>query len=117
MVKMLEMLFTSKTRTKLLTYFLFSAEKCRLRELARNLKLPVSAVSRELSNLQKLSLVRKDKDYFAANSDSNIFQDIRNIFLKTDAFALELKGALKNKPLEFAFVFGSFANESYNLDS
>ncbi|MBU0457374.1 MAG: nucleotidyltransferase domain-containing protein [Nanoarchaeota archaeon] len=114
---MLEKLFTSKTRIKLLTHLLFSTEEYKLRELSRKLKIPVSAVSRELKNLQNISLVKKEKEHFTINSDSNILLELRNIFIKTDAFKIELEKSLESKLIQFAFVFGSFANETYTAES
>lgn len=114
---MLEKLFTSKIRVKLLIHFLFSKEKFKLRELARKLKLPVSAVSRELRNLQELSIIKKEKDYFTINEDCNFLPELRNLFLKTDAFKVEFEKALKKKPIDFALIFGSFAEEKYTAES
>lgn len=114
---MLEDLFTSKTRTKLLLYLLFSKDKLRLRELARKVKVPVSAVARELKNLQKLSLIQKEKDYFSINDHCNLLPELRGLFLKTDALKFSFGGAFKKKQIEFAFIFGSFANDNYTAES
>ena len=114
---MLERLFTSKTRIKVLQCLLFSTEKYRMRELSRHLKLPVSAVSRELNNLQKISLISKDKDFYFINENSNLVAELRSIFLKTDSFKNVLEKSLKGKEIDFALIFGSFASEKYTAES
>lgn len=114
---MLEKLFVSKIRVRLLIHFLFSKEKLRLRELARKLKLPVSAVFRELNNLLELSIIIKEKDCFVVNKDCNFLLELKSLFLKTDAFNCEFENALRKKAVNFAFIFGSFANEKVSAES
>lgn len=98
-------------------YFLFSKEKARLRELARSLRLPVSAMAGELRNLQSLSIIKKEKDYFTVNEECNFLLELRSLFLKTDALKIAFEKALKKKQINFGFIFGSFANENYTGES
>jgi len=114
---MLERLFTSKTRTKLLKIFIFSDRGFRLRELERETKIPVSAVKREISNLSKIGLIQKEKDIYSLNKDCPFLDDLRNIFIKTDALAYELKSSLERLNPEYAFIFGSFADCTYSPTS
>ena len=48
---MLEKLFTSKTRVKLIQFLLFEQEESNLRGISKKLKIPVSSVKREIDNL------------------------------------------------------------------
>ncbi len=114
---MIEKLFTSKIRVKLLEYFIFRKQKSKVRETSRNTGINVSAVSRELSNLTALSILKKEEDYFVLNEECNFLPDLRNILVKTDSFSLEIEKALRDYVIDFAFVFGSFANEKYRSDS
>jgi|TARA_B100001971_G_C18235728_1_gene567048 predicted nucleotidyltransferase len=114
---MLEKLFTSKNRVKLLEYFLLTGGKGKIREISRKTKMPVSAVSRELYNLVKLSILKQEKDRFILNEECTFLAELRNILLKTDSFAFELKGLSNDKGIIFSFVFGSFANDKYQSDS
>ena len=59
---MLEKLFTSKTRIKILDYLLFHKKETYLREIAKDLKLYPSAVKREIDNLLGLGLIKKQKN-------------------------------------------------------
>tara|TARA_Y100000310_G_scaffold316526_1_gene368386 strand:- start:1010 stop:1576 length:567 start_codon:yes stop_codon:yes gene_type:complete len=114
---MIERLFTSKNRVKLLEYFILGKKAGRLREISRKTKIPVSAVSRELTNLILLSIIKKDKDSFSLNEECTFLLDLRNILLKTDSFKFEIEKAFKNRKVEFVFVFGSFANNNYTSES
>lgn len=114
---MIERLFTSKNRVKLLEYFIFRKQIARLREISRETKTSVSAVSRELNNLTSLSILKKEKDGFMLNEGCNFLAELRNILLKTDSFMLELKKLAQDKGIDYAFVFGSFANDRYSSDS
>ena len=67
--------------------------------------------------MQSLSIINKDKNNYSINKECNFVKDLRNIFLKTDTVKIQLDKAFKNKPLKFAFIFGSFANQNYTSDS
>lgn len=114
---MIEKLFTSKNRVKLLEYFFFINKKARLRQISGALKMPVSAVSREVKNLIDLGIIKKEKEALILNKDCSYIADLRNILLKAGSFKFNLKNILNNKQISFAFIFGSFANNSYNTDS
>lgn len=114
--KMIEKLFTSKNRVKLMEYFILNNKDGRLREISRDLKMPVSALSRELKNLLELGIIKKQRNVFSENKGCNYIDDLANILIKTDSFRFELEKAI-NKNLDFSFVFGSFANNNYNPNS
>jgi predicted nucleotidyltransferase len=111
---MIEKLFTSKIRIKLLEYFFFYKNNGGIREISLITNLPVSAVSRELKNLVSLGILSKNKNNFILNN-FNYLEDLKNILLKTDSFAFLFKN--KFKPTDFCFIFGSFANNHYNHES
>jgi len=110
---MLEKLFTSKTRIKLLHLFIFSKDSFHLREIERKIKTPVSAVKREIENLQKIGLIKKQKNLYSLDKECQILQELKNILLKTDSLTSELSRHLKKLKIKFAFVFGSFAEDIY----
>jgi predicted nucleotidyltransferase len=114
---MIEKLFTSRNRVKLLGYFFFREGSARLREISKKIGIPVSGVSRELNNLVKLGIVKKNKDLFLLNRECNFLDDLKNIFVKTDYIVYPIKKVLESRKIKFAFVFGSFARGEYNADS
>ena len=81
----LQALFTSKTRIKILT-LLFTNKQYHLREISRRIKTTPIYVSKELSNLEKLDLVKKEKlanlTLYSINDNSKITEDLRSIFKK-----------------------------------
>ena len=109
---MLEKLFTSKTRTKILMLLMFQDKEYHLREIARNISVSPIYVSKELENLAEINLVRKVKkanlNLYSLNKKSIILPELKSMFLKTDYLGEVLKESLQNKA-DYVFIFGSFA--------
>ncbi|MEK6886876.1 MAG: nucleotidyltransferase domain-containing protein [Nanoarchaeota archaeon] len=114
---MLEKLFTSKSRIKILEYLFFYNEETYLREMAKELKLSPSTTKRELDNLINFGLIRKQGNRITFNKSNPIFDDLKNIFLKTDSIGYNIINALKNEDIEFIVLFGSFAHGKYSPES
>ncbi len=107
---MLGKLFGSNARVKILKAFLFHPEKkYYIRQLARNLKLQVNSVRRELENLEKFGLLipseragedgqgdshnhgaeenesdhgNQEKKYYQVNTDFTLFGEIKDLIVK-----------------------------------
>ncbi|MFH1358595.1 MAG: nucleotidyltransferase domain-containing protein [archaeon] len=114
---MLEKLFTSKNRIKILEFFFFKKNESHTREIARELKIPVSAVKREIDNLISLSLLKIDKRNIVLNKKCNYLDDLKNIFIKTDSIVYPIQDVLKNIKADFILIFGSFARGEFNEES
>lgn len=92
---MLEQLFSSKTRVRLLRLFLSNPDNSYyVRELARKVGVQINAIRRELINLRKIGLLSayqpsessnqdKLKNYFKVNVDFVLFHELRTLFLKS----------------------------------
>jgi predicted nucleotidyltransferase len=114
---MLEGLFTSGARVKILGFLFFVKDESHIREISRETKTPVSAVSREVDNLASLGIISKDNNVLRLNKGSPIIGDLKNIFIKTDYVIYPLKDALKGLEADYAFVYGSFAKGDYTEKS
>ena len=114
---MIEKLFTSKNRIKMLEYFMFCKQKAKIREVSKEIEIPVSAVSRELKNLAEIGILKKGRDGFCLNKNCNFLSELRSILLKTDSFMFEIEKHMKKTGANFIFIFGSFANNTYKQDS
>ena len=105
---MLEKLFGSNARVKILKIFLLNpAEKFYIRQLSRDLKLQLNSVRRELDNLEKFGILTSDmkheeegkeekdaaggpalpaggqeKKYFRANPNFVLFDEIKALIVK-----------------------------------
>jgi len=121
---MLEKLFTSKTRTKILTLLMFNQDsEYHLREIARKIKISPIYVSKELANLEQLNLVNKkhkgNLTIYQINEGSVILNELKKIFIKTDYIGELIKNKLSGK-VKYTFIYGSFANgtetESSDID-
>lgn len=89
---MLEQIFSSAARTKLLKFFCVHAqEKFFVRELARRLGVQLNSIRRELENLEKFGFLRSEmqasKKYYYADLDFALFSEIKNLVFK--ALAVE----------------------------
>lgn len=116
---MLEKLFTSKVRVKILQVLLFGDKAIHLREIARKVNTIPTYVKKELDNLINLGLVLKDKkanlSIYSINKKSPIFNDIKNLFIKTDYLGDYLIKSLKDA--KYALIYGSFASGKYENES
>ena len=86
---MLEQLFSSKTRVKLLKLFLNGPndKKYYVRELTRILGEHLNSIRRELSNLEKLGLVlatvKDKKKFYYVNRDFILLTELKALLLKS----------------------------------
>ena len=110
---MLERLFTSKTRIKILSLLMFNQDKeYHLREIARIIKISPVYAAKELENLSKLNLINKSKkgnlSLYSINKNCIILDELRQIFIKTDYLWELIRRELEGK-VNYAFIYGSFA--------
>ncbi len=111
---MLEMLFTSSTRVKILTEILLNSDReYHIRELSRLIGISPIYVQKELKNLQELGLLVSRKKgnmvLYTLDKDSTIADDLKRIFLKTEGVGTELFRNLDKKKIQYALIYGSFA--------
>ena len=119
---MLQKLFTSKTRVKLLTLFIMNPEReMYIREIARSTKGNINAIRRELANLEEIGLLKSEKKgnskYYVANKKMPIYNELASIILKTEGVAKELQDGLIEIGVETAFIYGSFASGEATVNS
>lgn len=112
---MLEKLFTSKTRVKLLTLFLLNpGTELYVREIARRTNENTNSVRRELKNLEEIGLLTSARKgnlkYYTVNKSMPIYAELMNIILKTESVGRILtENLMKIGDIKAAFVYGSFA--------
>jgi predicted nucleotidyltransferase len=114
---MLEKLFTSKNRVKLLNFFLFESDESHIREISRKLKIPVSAVKGEIDNLIFIGILNINKSKITLNKECNYLDDLKNMFIKTDAIIYPIRESMEKTDADFIFIFGSFARGEYHRES
>lgn len=101
---MLEKLFTSKTRVKLMQLFVLNPDKSfALAEVISNLKIKAEVVKKELDNLSRLGLIclvdfsnaggseaenkeKKSLPRFKVNPDFSLFEELRALIIKAQVF-------------------------------
>ena len=121
---MLEKLFTSKARVKILELLIFDPlSEFHLRDVARRTKVSAPYVKKELDQLRKINLVKEtakgNLKLYRINKDSPIIEDIKRIFIKTDSLGNFLSEKLSETGrIDYALIYGSFARgeETENSD-
>ena len=121
---MLEKLFSSKTRIRLLTVFLLRGDgRFYLRELVKKTGAQLRSVQVELANLTEAGILIKEisgrQTYYRIDKRCPIIPELRSIFIKTAGLSDVLRTALAPlaDSIDVAFVFGSFATDRVRPDS
>ncbi len=88
---MLEQLFGSKTRTKLLRLFFMKKEgRFYVREITRLIDERINSVRRELENLKTFGLIKDEivnnKRYYHLDEDFTLFKELKDLVIKSRFF-------------------------------
>jgi predicted nucleotidyltransferase len=120
---MLELLFSSTARVKVLALLLLNPETSFYqREISALADLPIRAVQREVERLQTLGLLtsftRGNQVHYQINRDFFLFPELKNIFLKTVGLTALLGEALKGaENVALALIYGSYAADQESTTS
>ncbi|MFA4946786.1 MAG: nucleotidyltransferase domain-containing protein [Candidatus Micrarchaeia archaeon] len=118
---MLEFLLKSGSEVKVLGVVLFE-DGLHLRGVAAKAGVSPCEAKRELDNLTALGVLARERKgnlvLFKANAACPFLAELRGLYLKTEGVLGGLAAALENaKGVEYAFVYGSFANGTYGEKS
>ncbi len=115
---MLDRLFGSRARVKILKFFLFNIEeKYYIRQIARHLEIQVNSARRELNNLKELGLLtsgsdpeKKQEKFYGVNKKFVLFEELRSLIVKAqilyqEEFVDNLKQAGKVKLVVLTGLF------------
>jgi len=111
----LELLFSSSARVKILTLFLMNPEsRFYQREIESLTGLPIRAVQREVERLETFGLLQRTVDgnrvYHQADREFFLFPELKGMILKTAGLGSLLRERLQNEDrIEIAFIYGSYA--------
>lgn len=114
-IVMLERLFTSRVRVRLLTLFVtHPAEPFYIRQISRITGETYNNVRLELQNLSELGLIQEERRanaiYYKANGEHFLFPELKLLILKTEAIGDRLREALSTLgDIRVAFIYGSTA--------
>lgn len=114
----------NKTCILLLSLFYNNTEKSYyLREIVRKIGIGSGTVQREIAKLVLADLIIRQTNgnqvYYRANTKSRVFNEIRNLTIKTFGLADIIKDVLillSNK-IDYAFIYGSQADGTSSTDS
>jgi predicted nucleotidyltransferase len=120
---MLTSLFSSQTRSKLLTVF-FMSPGCAFNalQLAEKINVSYSLVWKELAQLEHLGVLNHEQKgrarYFQLNPTCPILPELRSLITKTTGIGNAIRERLaEEKELRAVFIFGSFAAGDSDLRS
>ena len=120
---MLELLFSSTARVKVLALLLLNPETSFYqREISALTDLPIRAVQREVERLQSLGLLtsftRGNQVHYQVNRNFFLFPELKSIFLKTVGLTALLGSTLKEaENIALAFIYGSYAADQESTAS
>jgi hypothetical protein len=126
---MLEAIFGSGTRVKIINFLLLSAEKkYQLSSLTKQLNIPTAPLRRELDNLVKFGLIKEEKNItetnsksqtanqkiYSANSDFILYPEIKSLFAKAQILFGQkfITNLQKACPTKFLALTGIFTNDA-----
>jgi len=118
----LDTILVSKTRADIFRLlFGLSSKPLYLREMERLAGVTVRILQQELKALTAAGLIvcRKDgnRTYYEPNKSHPLYNDLRNIVLKTSGLGDVLRAALQSDLIDYAFVFGSVARGEEGAES
>ncbi len=112
---MLEQLFGSRTRVKLLRLFLIHPDTAfYVREITRKINEQLNSVRRELSNLLSLGLVTSvdqgDKKYYQLNKKFALVKELSDVLLKSQILLEQhfIKSMKETGKIRYLLLTGSF---------
>jgi predicted nucleotidyltransferase len=116
-------IFNSKTRQAIFRLYFSNPDKAfYLRELERELGIPVSMLRKELVALKKESIFSSERKgnllYYCLNKNYPLFDELKSIVFKTvgiKASLIKLLSAIKG--VDSAFIYGSYAKSAENAKS
>lgn len=114
---MLSKLFTSNTRSKIITIFMLNPDiEMYVREITKKISGNINSVRRELSNLEDIGLLESRKTanlkYFRVNKNFYLYNELFSMVMKTEGVAGLLKKNIKEwGKIKLAFIYGSFASQ------
>ncbi|MFI5345746.1 MAG: nucleotidyltransferase domain-containing protein [Elusimicrobiota bacterium] len=115
MADLLEGIFASRTRARLIAAFAMRpGERLYLREAARLIKADVRAVKVELDRLERLGFLKREtsgnRRYMQVNQAFTLYPELKAMVIKTAGLGGSLRAALTQlSGIRFAFVYGSVA--------
>lgn len=121
-MNLLKRLFTSNARIKLMQLFLLNPEtEYFVRELTRVLNEQINSIRREVDNLKKIGLLtsraKNRKKYFKLNTSCVIYEELKNIILKTmDSKETLIRKICKLGEVEFLLMSGIFLMKESQVD-
>lgn len=112
---MLEKLFTSKSRVKILHLLFFDPHnEFHLREISRRTGVSAPHIKKELENLKEINLVTERREgnlkLFKINKSSPIFDELKRIFIKTESVGNLLRKKFEELKVKYSLIYGSFAS-------
>jgi predicted nucleotidyltransferase len=120
---MLSRLFTSNTRSKIITIFMLNPDdEMYVREITKKINENINSVRRELSNLEDMGLLESKKvgnlKYFIVNKDFYLYNELYSMVMKTEGVSRLLKENMEKwGHISIAFIYGSFASKKASTDS
>lgn len=122
-MNMIDILFKSKIRQKILSrFFADESRKFYINEMARLVNTTQGTCRRELNRLVDMGVLTTSKEgnllYYHVNKQNPLYREFSTIIQKTIGIEAKLKSALQDfRGISFAFIFGSYAKREFRPES
>lgn len=113
----LERLFTSNVRVKVLGYFFFNKKESYLREISKDLGISPSAIKREVENLCSVGLLKNEGGKIFLDDSYELAGILKDLFIKTDYVSYPIREVFAKLRVDFVVLFGSFVKGKYHSES
>jgi predicted nucleotidyltransferase len=123
MMNMVDILFKSKIRQKILSrFFANEGRRFYINEMARLVNTTQGTCRRELNKLVDMGMLTAMKEgnllYYQVNKQNPLYREFSAIIQKTIGIEAKLKNALQGfKGISYAFIFGSYAKREFKPES
>jgi predicted nucleotidyltransferase len=123
MMNMVDILFKSKIRQKILSrFFADEGRKFYINEMARLVNTTQGTCRRELNKLVDVGVLTTKKEgnllYYQVNKQTPLYREFSAIIQKTIGIEAKLKSSLQGfKGISYAFIFGSYAKREFKPES
>ncbi len=118
--KLLEYLFVSKVRIKVLKYFMLNPDaRIHMRGLVREIEEEINAVRRELVRLEEIGIVKSEdevsKKFFQSNKENPFYHELQSILHKSFGLGARIiKEAPEIGQVKFALLTDDYLKQKHS---
>lgn len=116
---MLELLFQSKSRERILSLLVLEQKTGSIRTIAKMARVSPMQARKELMNLEKIGITTSESigrsKIYSLNEKCPFIEELTALLYKTAGFDLQIKKAIEHvEGIKTAFIYGSYAGGNFH---